>query len=68
LPLEYTLNLTYGEQEAALFPFLVDLRLKLQEETREKIDRESIPSSLSVVTEQGTLCKGKDMIQCGTLV
>ncbi|MDD4510300.1 MAG: HD domain-containing protein [Oscillospiraceae bacterium] len=48
LPLEYTLNLTYGEREVTPFPFLVDLRLKLQEETREKLDREGISFSGSL--------------------
>ncbi len=37
IPLEYTLNRTYGEEQAAQFPFLKALRAQLQRDTDEKI-------------------------------
>lgn len=40
LPLEFSLNQTYGVREAARFPFLCALREKLKEETIQKIETE----------------------------
>ncbi len=37
IPLEYELNLTYGEEQAAQFPFLKALREQLRRDTEEKI-------------------------------
>ena len=42
LPLEYTLNQTYGEGEAAAFPFLAHLRQVLRAETIRKIAAEGL--------------------------
>ena len=38
LPLEYDLNLTYGEKEAAFSPFLTALRAEMRRETEEIIE------------------------------
>lgn len=43
IPLEYTLNLTYGEQNAAWSPYTVQLRQYLAEQTLEKIKRSEEP-------------------------
>ena len=39
IPKEYELNLTYGEQNAAEFPFLAALRAEMRRDTEEKIRR-----------------------------
>ena len=38
LPLEYELNLTYGEQNAAFSPFLTRLRAEMRRDTEALID------------------------------
>lgn len=38
IPLEYELNLTYGEQDAAEFPFLARLRALMRADTERKIE------------------------------
>lgn len=40
IPLEYELNLTYAEAEAAEFPCLRELRLRMRQDTLEKIARQ----------------------------
>ena len=40
LPLEYTLNLTYAEENVALSPYLTQLRQAIRQETEEKVARE----------------------------
>ena len=37
IPLEYELNLTYGTENAAEFPFLAKLRAQMRCDTEEKI-------------------------------
>ncbi len=37
IPREYTLNLTYGEENAAQFPFLAAVRAQMKRDTEEKI-------------------------------
>ena len=39
IPLEYTLNLTYGEENAAWSPYTRELRQYLAEQTREKLEK-----------------------------
>lgn len=39
IPLEYTLNLTYGEETAAWSPYTRELRAYLAEQTKEKLKR-----------------------------
>ena len=39
IPLEYTLNLTYGEENAAWSPYTRELRAYLSEQTKEKIEK-----------------------------
>ena len=39
IPLEYELNLTYGEQNAAEFPFLKRLRAEMRRDTEQKIEQ-----------------------------
>lgn len=41
LPLEYELQLTYGEKEVAFSSYLTALKEQLNEDTRQKIERES---------------------------
>ena len=38
LPLEFELNLTYGEKECAFSPYLADLRAEMRRDTQRKID------------------------------
>lgn len=38
LPLEYELQLTYGREQAAAVPYLKELRLVLEEDSRQKIE------------------------------
>ena len=39
IPLEYTLNLSYGEENAAWSPYTSELRALLREQTRQKIEK-----------------------------
>ncbi len=41
IPLEYTLNLTYGAESAVEFPYLAALREEMRLDTLKKIERES---------------------------
>ena len=43
LPLEYELQLIYGEKEVAFSSYLTQLRRQLNEDTRQKIEREGEP-------------------------
>ena len=40
LPLEYELQLTYGQKECSYFPFTRELRRELEEDSRRKIAEE----------------------------
>ena len=40
LPLEYTLNLTYADENVAFSPYLTQLRQAIRQETEEKVARE----------------------------
>ncbi len=40
LPLEYELQLTYGQKESSYFPFTRELRRELEEDSRRKIAEE----------------------------
>ena len=40
LPLEYTLNLTYADENVAFSPYLTQLRQTIRRETEEKVARE----------------------------
>ena len=44
LPLEYDLQLTYGEENVQFSPYLRDLKAEVNRQTREKIARESEPA------------------------
>ena len=42
IPMEYTLNVTYGAENAAFSPYTSELRAYLSEQTKEKIGKEQI--------------------------